>query len=199
MCIRDSDVVDGRATQLGELVQLVAEHDILGAARPVDEGQVSPSRRQFLEQRPQRRDADAASDQKDSCLGPPGTGEDAIWPFDEDDGADPDFLELARVVAEILHGEAEVATVGRCRDRERVGTIPAVDGQEPQTEPLPSPDGETIQVAAGEVDRDDAGSFLDNVCDAHPMAHRYCDRLAEPEREAVSYTHLRAHETVLDL
>jgi hypothetical protein len=62
-----------------------------------------------------------------------------------------------------------------------VGPVPAFAGQEAEAEPLAGPNRELIEVAAGQVERGDAGPFLDHVGDAEPMPPRNGDRLAEAE------------------
>ena len=50
-----------------------------------------------------------------------------------------------------------------------------------QTKYWPDADGEPVEIAPGQVDRDDARRLADDVRDAQPVAQRQPDRLAEPE------------------
>ena len=63
-------VVDRGAAETRQLVDLTLEDHVLRPAGAVDEGQVAARCRQFLEQRAQRGDADAAGDEQDPGLGP---------------------------------------------------------------------------------------------------------------------------------
>ena len=95
----------------------------------------------------------------------------------------PQLLEAVRVVAEILDRDPQPRAVGRGRDRERMAPPPTVPGEEPADEVLPGTDREPVEVATGQVDRHDAGSFADDVRHAQTVAQRQPDRLAEPEDE----------------
>ena len=64
-----------------------------------------------------------------------------------------------------------------------MGTPPAIEGQEPPHEVLAGPDGELVEVAPGDVDREDPGSFLDHIRDPQSMPRGHPDRLADAEDE----------------
>src|SRR4051812_28904761 len=67
-----------------------------------------------------------------------------------------DALDPARIVAAVLDGDAQVLTVWRGRQRERMRAPPAATAQEAPDEVLARKRGELVEVPAGDVQRDDA-------------------------------------------
>ena len=150
------DVQDTGAPVPGELLELVPEHEVQRVARAVDEREVAGVRGQRLEERAERRDPDPAGDERHLRPGPSRAGEDAVRAFDEDPRADRDRGEADGVIAQRLDRDPEPAAVGRRAERERVAAPPAVAGQEAEHEVLAGADGQLVEVAARDVDRDDA-------------------------------------------
>ena len=85
--------MDGGAAQAGQRVELVPEDDVALVARPVDDGQVPARRRQVLEERPQRRDADPAGDEQGPAGASAGAGQHPVRALDEDARAEAEVAE----------------------------------------------------------------------------------------------------------
>ena len=138
---------------------------------------------QLLEQRAERCDPDPAGDQQDARPRPPRAGQRAVRTLDVDPRAERNVLEPGGVVPEVLDRQAQPIPVGGGRDREWMGAPPAVAGQEPTDQVLARSDRQPVEVASGQVDRDDSGSLPDDVGDPQSVAQRGPDRLPEPEDE----------------
>ena len=125
-----------------------------------------------LEQRPERGDADPTGDEQHPRAGPPSAGERAVRTFEVHRRADRELLEPVRVVAQILDRDPQPDAVGRGRDRERMTAPPTAPGEEATDEVLARTDRQPVEIATGQVDRHDAGSFADDVRHAQAVAQR---------------------------
>ena len=126
--------------------------------RAVDDGDVAGPAGHVLEQRADRRDPDAAGDQRHPRAPPRRRGEGAERPLGDHARAGRDRAQRARVVAEPLDGDPQPAAVGRRRERERVRLPPAVARQEAPREELPGARLQRPEPAALDLDRGDAGA-----------------------------------------
>ncbi len=111
--------VELHARAFGERLELVAEGELARRRHPVEQRDIAGRRRQRLQQRTQRCDADAAGDERDPPSGPPVGGEGAVRAFREHSRPPPYVLQLVGVVAQVLHGDAQVPAVRGAADSEK--------------------------------------------------------------------------------
>ena len=114
---------------------------------------------------------------------PTRAGQDAVGTLDEDARPDRHALEGPDQSPSSLIVIRSQAPLGADEIENGMGAPPAVAGQEPPHEVLAGPDRELVEVAPGDVDREDAGALLDDVRDAQPMPRGQPDRLADAEDE----------------
>ena len=127
-------VVDLDAAPLRELLELHAQDHVVLAHRPVDERDVAGVAGQVLQQRADRRDADAARDQRDPRAPPRGGGEGAVRPVEDHPRAGRDRAQPE--VADLLDRDPQPPPVGRGGERVRVRLPPVLAGQEAPGEEL---------------------------------------------------------------
>src|ERR1700730_11651324 len=151
--------MDRPATVTDQFLEFVAENNVFPGAGPVDQGDGILLCRDLLDQRPQRRDPDAARDQErlraTLFLG----REESVRSLDRDPSAGMQPLQPAAVVANALDGETEEAVVERRRERERVRPPPAIAGQETPAEILTGARLQLVEVAPSHIKGHDAGSL----------------------------------------
>ena len=165
------DVVQPDPVFRRQLVELVAEHDVVVGQRPIDDGDVG-RRREVVEQRPDRRDPDAAGDQRQTFVAPGVRGEPPERAVGDHGGAGRDRPEPGGVVARGLDGDAQPLAMGSGRQREWMGLPPHARGEEAPDEELAGPRSEAIEMAPADVERDDAGRFADDLLNPQPMPPR---------------------------
>ena len=140
-------------------------------------------RGQVVEQRADRRDADAAGDEHDA-LGVPRVGrEHAVRALGDDARAGAQPGERAAVVAEVLDRDAEVARVGAGRQRVGVGVPPHLRREEAPAEELPAADAQRVEVASADPDADRVARLADDGVHAQVVAQRAVDRGADAEHD----------------
>src|SRR3954452_20065384 len=110
---------------VGERLQFPPEQRV--AARvPVQQDGVARRVLEFLSERPQRRDADAGSDERHLGSGAGPGGQPSVGAFDEYTGARPQQPQRGAAVADDLDGDPQTASVRS--GRQRVGMPPGPAG-----------------------------------------------------------------------
>src|SRR5207248_8032721 len=110
----EADVGSARARKL---LELVAKDDVVVVQDAIEHDDVAAH---LLEQRADRRDADAAGDEHDLFATANRLGERAEWAFGDDQSARPHAADLAGEIAECLHGDAQRTIVRGGRERKRM-------------------------------------------------------------------------------
>src|SRR4029079_8508201 len=128
-------------------------------SRSIDERDRDHSR-ELLKDRTQGSHADPPSDEQGSVSRHLLRREVAVCAYDDRERADRELVRPCRVVAEILDGDAKPATVRVCREAVRVRSPPS-PGNEADRQVLAGTRGESLQLVAGQIDRNDARTFVD--------------------------------------
>ena len=163
------EVVDVDTTLGGERVEFRPEHEVLAPRCAIDEREFSAAGRQVLQHRPERGDPDAPGDERDPAACPAGGGQHAVGALEIDPCTDRRVGQSARVVAQVLDGEPEPRSVRGSGHREGMPAPPCVASEEPHDEVLPGSSRQPVEVAAGQVQRDDTRRFGHYVRDPEPM------------------------------
>src|ERR1700726_2356673 len=175
--------MDRPATVTDQFLEFVAENNVFPGAGPVDQGDGILLCRDLLDQRPQRRDPDAARDQE-HLRAPLFLGrEESVWSLDRDARAWVKSLQPAAVVAHALDGQTEELVVERRRERERVRPPPAIASQEAPAEILTGARLELVEVAPGHVKRHDTGRLRHDLGHPEAVAKAHPPGMPQAERE----------------
>lgn len=164
---RPGDQVQLGALGVGQFGQLLVQDRVPVGGDAVDEHDVAV---EFLKERADGGDADASGDEQGVLPGAVHRGEGAVRALREHPGTDLQLAQRRRAVAGGLDGEPEPVAVGGRREREGVRLPPAVPRQEPPEEELARAGGQPVQVAAGDVDRDDVVGLGDDGRHPQPVA-----------------------------
>src|SRR5215207_10913623 len=113
---RAHQVDDSGAGPLGNLIELMLEHQILFFRGAIDEGDVFAWQVDHLEKRTHRRDSNAASDQQHPWPAASPAGDDAVRAFGEDQGATRNRKKPSRPIAARLDGDPQ-PMAGRWRGK----------------------------------------------------------------------------------
>ena len=158
---RSQHLVVPASSLLDEVDELVTVDDLVGGCGPHDDDHID-SRREILEEGPERSDAHPSSDQHHPIAVTGVPGEAAVRPFDEDPCAWLQVGEGAALIAESLHGDPDEGGLGKGGQGVRMGVPPKLPGHEPPLEELPTRDGEPGDLPTRADDRDHPRSLLDD-------------------------------------
>ena len=136
---------------------------------PIEDSNIEAVGRHLLRQGPDRRDADSAGDEQDLRI-LRSFDELAERAVDQDRSAGLQGVDVAGEVADVLDRDSQAPPVGDRRDRERVCLPPALAIDETPDRELARLGLELVQVAAGDVDREDAARLLLDRLDVKTVA-----------------------------
>src|SRR5450432_264774 len=106
------EVDDTRTSPRRDRIELAAKDDVEFGGGAINQSELTRLRRQRLEQRAQRRDADTAGEQQHLPPSTPPMRERAVWSLGENRGAEMHAAQCERVISEFLHRDAQ-KSVGR--------------------------------------------------------------------------------------
>ncbi len=177
----------------GDLVELGPQDERL-RPRGAEEDVGPDGRREVVQHRADRRHADAAGEQDDALTVSRVGREDAVRPLRDDARARAQPGERAAVVAEVLHGDAQVARVGAGRERVRVRLPPHLRGEEPPAEELAAADVERREVATLDPHAHGVLRLADDGVHAQVVPPRAHEREPDPEEQERAEGHdVEAH------